>query len=153
MPDRWPEIVGHSSLVAARFCFLGYNTHLWRGSKVVMQRPAKPCTPVRSRPPPPVFEKSAAALFSFAAFVSSHGHQVFRIKLRDSCFKIAQCPSGEIGRHIGLKIRRFQRWGVPVRFRPRAPIVSQATPKFDHKPSPFIGNWVFYCLQMPIVIQ
>ena len=67
MPDRWPEIVGHSSLVAARFCFRGYNTHLWRGSKVVMQRPAKPCTPVRSRPPPPVFEKSAAALFSFAA--------------------------------------------------------------------------------------
>ncbi len=31
----------------------GYNTHPRRGSKVVMQRPAKPCTPVRFRPPPP----------------------------------------------------------------------------------------------------
>ena len=30
----------------------------WRGSKVVMQRPAKPCTPVRSRPPPPYFDFS-----------------------------------------------------------------------------------------------
>ena len=26
-----------------------------RGGRVVMQRPAKPCTPVRFRPPPPVF--------------------------------------------------------------------------------------------------
>ena len=25
----------------------------WRGGRVVMQRPAKPCTPVRFRPPPP----------------------------------------------------------------------------------------------------
>ena len=28
-------------------------THLRRGGRVVMQRPAKPCTPVRFRPPPP----------------------------------------------------------------------------------------------------
>ena len=27
-----------------------------RGSKVVMQRPAKPCTPVRTRPPPPCLQ-------------------------------------------------------------------------------------------------
>ena len=46
-----------------------------------------------------------------------------------------------------LKSAAYLKRGVPVRFRPRAP-VSQATPKFDHKPSPFIGNWVFYCLQM-----
>ena len=34
----------------------------WRGSKVVMQRPAKPCTPVRSRPPPPIFSTSLPRL-------------------------------------------------------------------------------------------
>ena len=37
------------------------------------------------------------------------------------CKILRVCPSGEIGRHIGLKIRRFQKWGVPVRFRSRAP--------------------------------
>ena len=33
------------------------------------------------------------------------------------------CPGGEIGRHNGLKIRRFGKTGVPVRFRFRAPIL------------------------------
>ena len=37
------------------------------------------------------------------------------------CKILGACPSGEIGRHIGLKIRRFQKWGVPVRFWSRAP--------------------------------
>ena len=40
----------------------------WRGSKVVMQRPAKPFTPVRSRPPPP--HSRAWLISSQALFVS-----------------------------------------------------------------------------------
>jgi hypothetical protein len=40
-----------------------------RGSKVVMQRPAKPSTPVRSRPPPPIHSSKkpthAGGLFAF----------------------------------------------------------------------------------------
>ena len=34
------------------------NKH-WRGGRVVMQRPAKPCTPVRFRPPPPMRQNGA----------------------------------------------------------------------------------------------
>ncbi len=58
-----------------------------RGSKVVMQRPAKPSTPVRFRPPPPVFLKAPTALFL-------------------CCLTMAACPDGEIGRHKRLKISR-----------------------------------------------
>src|SRR4051812_31211638 len=67
-----------------------------------MQRPAKPSTPVRSRPPPPVFQKSAVCAFFTCA----------PVKLG------ALCPSGEIGRHSGLKIRRLPERGrtgsIPV---------------------------------------
>ncbi len=80
----------------------GYNKFPRRGSKVVMQRPAKPSTPVRFRPPPPVFQKSAACAFFACA----------PAKL------VALCPSGEIGRHSGLKIRRLPERGrtgsIPV---------------------------------------
>jgi hypothetical protein len=68
-----------------------------------MQRPAKPFTPVQFRPPPPNFKKAPRALFFIA--------RRFR-------FKLAQCPSGEIGRHSGLKIRRLPEKGrtgsIPV---------------------------------------
>ena len=50
----------------------------WLGGRVVMQRPAKPCTPVRFRPQPPFHVSSP------------------------------QGPGGEIGRHKGLKIPRGQ---------------------------------------------
>jgi hypothetical protein len=43
-------------------------------------------------------------------------------------------PGGEIGRHIGLKIRRFLKRGVPVRFRPGAPLKSQIIMKHDNAP-------------------
>ena len=47
-----------------RFCFLkrnptcyGCGSAQWPGGRVVMQRPAKPCTPVRFRPWPPLRRK------------------------------------------------------------------------------------------------
>ena len=52
-----------------------------------MQRPAKPCTPVRFRPQPP-----HKAFIKFAALGASH----------------SLCPGGEIGRRKGLKIPRGQ---------------------------------------------
>src|SRR6478735_4988985 len=66
-----------------------------------MQRPAKPSTPVRSRPPPPVFQEKRRVRF---------------FCLCDCSY--AQRPSGEIGRHSGLKIRRLPERGrtgsIPV---------------------------------------
>src|SRR5471030_749732 len=46
-----------------------------RGGRVVMQRPAKPCTPVRFRPPPPIFtmkypQNAAISLCRYSAMAS-----------------------------------------------------------------------------------
>ena len=42
----------------------GYNTHPWRGSKAVMQWPAKPSRAVRLRPAPPnTLKKRQGAFF------------------------------------------------------------------------------------------
>ena len=43
--------------------------------------------------------------------------------------RFPQRQSGEIGRHIGLKIRRFRKRGVPVRFRSRAPRAVELAPQ------------------------
>ena len=65
---------------------------------MVMQRPAKPSTPVRFRPPPPVpWDEYPVEDW---VIVSSH----------------LLGPGGEIGRHKGLKIPR-QKWrtgSIPV---------------------------------------
>ncbi len=57
--------------------------------RVVMQRPAKPLTPVRFRIQPPLLELIFYALHSII------------IKKGENT-----CPSGGIGRHKGLKIPR-----------------------------------------------
>ncbi len=62
-----------------------------RGSKAVMPRIANPVSPVRLRTAPPFFP-SASFVLSRVSFLV-HNSMV--------------SPSGEIGRHIGLKIRRF----------------------------------------------
>ena len=60
----------------------------------------------------------------------------FRYQLRDDPFGShlylpwpsevrVNCPRGEIGRHTGLKILCSVR-GVPVRFRPRAPLLDMS---------------------------
>ena len=46
--------VASSRLVSRSIVFHTHKCwHSWRGGRVVMQRPAKPWTPVRFRPPPP----------------------------------------------------------------------------------------------------
>jgi hypothetical protein len=90
-PNEW----GGQSRASVRVAV--YRKHLISQGN---QRPAKPFTPVRSRPPPPVLKKRRGAFF---------------LRYR---FKIALCPSGEIGRHSGLKIRRLPEKGrtgsIPV---------------------------------------
>ncbi len=65
----------------------------WRGSKAVMPRIANPVSPVRLRTAPPVLSGRNA--------LSAPVDRAFLFDNRQPC------PSGEIGRHIGLKIRRF----------------------------------------------
>ena len=94
---------GFCSPMPTQIAVCGYNTSPWRGSKVVMQRPAKPFTPVRSRPPPPVFQKSAACAFFVSASVACLARVVKLVDTAD------------------LKSAAYPRGGVPVRFRSRAP--------------------------------
>ena len=61
---------------------------------MVMQRPAKPRTPVRFRPWPP-----------FDAFALVHESERQKAAIHGRTFHRA-CPGGEIGRRSGLKIRR-----------------------------------------------
>ena len=68
---------------------------IWRGGRVVMQRPAKPWTPVRFRPPPPCS----------IVFI---------------CTIFGACRDGGTGRRKGLKIPR-ELYPVPVRLRLAAP--------------------------------
>ena len=62
----------------------------WLGGRVVMQRPAKPFTPVRFRLQPPLFFED---IFIYKSIIVSNWYQL-------------TCPSGGIGRHKGLKIPR-----------------------------------------------
>ena len=61
------------------FLLLIVKPLIWLGGRVVMQRTATPCTPVRFRPQPPLLRSPP---------------------------KI--CPGGEIGRRKGLKIPRWK---------------------------------------------
>jgi hypothetical protein len=57
---KWGGLVN----ILLRFLFLTlmfHTSHSWRGGRVVMQRPAKPSTPVRFRPPPPNFNRPASS--------------------------------------------------------------------------------------------
>lgn len=64
-----------------------------RGSKAVMPRIANPVSPVRLRTAPPDLSgRNALSASVGGAFLFDNRHP---------------CLSGEIGRHIGLKIRRF----------------------------------------------
>src|SRR5690606_29293943 len=65
------------------FCVFGYRP----GGRVVMQRPAKPRTPVQFRPWPPDTDPGAMPGF---LFLMHHWRA---------------CPGGGIGRRRGLKIR------------------------------------------------
>ena len=65
----------------------------WRGSKAVMPRIANPVSAVRLRAAPP----NILVVYVLSTFAG--GAFLFHNRLT--------CPSGEIGRHIGFKIRRF----------------------------------------------
>jgi hypothetical protein len=69
------------SLGPPRFCCLrripatlGCDFAQWPGGRVVMQRPAKPCTPVRFRPWPPLRTKQKSALAALFCFSVSAPH-------------------------------------------------------------------------------
>ena len=104
---------------------------IWRDSKVVMQRPAKPCTPVRFRLPPPKYQSeckpqaanSCCGIGLNQPYINQHGGvaeclccvgcnpRIGRLKSAPpppiiQAEKPQPGPSGGIGRHNGLKIRR-----------------------------------------------
>ena len=104
---------------------------IWRDSKVVMQRPAKPCTPVRFRLPPPKYQSeckpqavnSRCGIGLNKPYINQHGGvaeclccvgcnpRIGRLKSAPpppiiQAEKPQPGPSGGIGRHNGLKIRR-----------------------------------------------
>ena len=70
-------------------CSRGNARALWLSGRVVMQRPAKPCTSVRFRAQPPNFSST---------------YQAGPCKIPPRGI----CPGGEIGRRKGLKIPRWQ---------------------------------------------
>jgi len=104
-----------------------------RGSKAVMHRIANPCRSVRLRPAPPVNEapwhQRVTGLFCFHAWTRT---VAWRQPPRIHC---AAGPGGEIGRRIGLKIRRSPKGGVPVRVRSGAPSRHAATPVHTGRPT------------------
>ena len=77
-----------------------------------MQRIANPSSPVRLRVAPPNSIQRTAPQPWFA------GLCCFRVS---STVHPTRRPDGEIGRHMGLKIPRFLKRGMPVRSRLRAP--------------------------------
>ena len=62
----------------------------WLDGRVVMQRPAKPFTPVRFRLQPPNL-----VILYLESIITVYRREIFKIS-----------PSGGIGRHKGLKIPR-----------------------------------------------
>ncbi len=82
-----------------------YTSPPWLSGRVVMQRPAKPCTPVRFRaqPPSPPFRTCPA--FDHHAFLQAGTLPIPR----------APGPGGEIGRRKGLKILRSDPCGFESR--------------------------------------
>ncbi len=85
----------------------------WRGGRVVMQRPAKPCTPVRFRPPPPRCVKKALSYQGFFFFAARRCAQ--RCRLGQSPPSVSAAlrvwPSPPIGR-MGGAGRAVDRHGV-----------------------------------------
>lgn len=87
----------------------------WRGGRVVMQRPAKPCTPVRFRPPPPRCAKKALSHQGFFFFAAERCAQPCRLgqalpfpyPLRAECLavivdRLHVCHGPVVMRRIGM---------------------------------------------------
>ncbi len=83
----------------------------WPGGRVVMQRPAKPRTPVRFRPRPPFCEKPASAGFLLSALRGYADMVSNEVLLRHPM----RAPGWRNGRRRGLKIPRCKSCGFESR--------------------------------------
>jgi hypothetical protein len=85
----------------------------WLSGRVVMQRPAKPCTSVRFRAqPPPPRPRNCASILGSHFTRHSGNSKPFRAPHRAQCHI---CPGGETGIRKGLKIPRLRPCGFDSR--------------------------------------